>query len=79
MSHFNNQKWDKTIESVIYTVIWKGIVVGMVDRTANIEFQLSELFAYPNNEIFGAGQRGSDNRGWTVVAIYFLKDAIYPQ
>ena len=42
MSHFINQKWDKTIESVIYTVIWKGIVVGVVNRTANIDF------SYPN-------------------------------
>ena len=37
----------------------------MVNGT-NIEFQLSELFAYPNAEIFGVGLRGSDNRGWTV-------------
>ena len=28
---------------------------------------LSELFAYPNGSGFPLGQRGSDNRGWTVV------------
>ena len=27
-----------------------------------------KLFAYPNTETSGAGQRGSDNRGWTVAA-----------
>ena len=40
--------------------------MGVVNHMASIEFQLSELFAYPNAEIFGGGQRGSDNRGWTV-------------
>ena len=38
---------------------------GVVNGT-NIQFQLSKLFAYLNTEIFGVGQRGSDNRGWTV-------------
>ena len=33
-------------------------------------FQLSELFTYPNDNDFGDGQRGSDNRGWTVVVMY---------
>ena len=35
----------------------KCIGVGVVNCTVNIEFQLSELFAYLNTEIFGAGQR----------------------
>ena len=26
--------------------------------------QLTKIFAYSNPEILGAGQRGSDNRGW---------------
>ena len=29
---------------------------------------LSELLAYPNGSKFSLGQRGSDNRGWTVIA-----------
>ena len=37
-----------------------------------MEFQLSELFAYLNTEISGAGQRGSDNRGWTVMNFFLL-------
>ena len=28
---------------------------------------LSELLAYPNGSRFPLGQRGSDNRGWTVI------------
>ena len=39
---------------------FKGVV-------GDIEVQLSELFAYPNVEIFGVGRRSLDNRGWTVV------------
>ena len=30
---------------------------------------LSELFAYPNGSRFPLGQRGSDNRGWTVLLL----------
>ena len=30
---------------------------------------LSELFAYLNGSKFPLGQRGSDNRGWTVAPI----------
>ena len=44
----------------------------MVNCTANIEFQLSELFAYPNNEIFGGGQRGLKNRGYIYTRVYTL-------
>ena len=40
--------------------------MGVVNSTVNAEFQLSELFAYPNTEILGVGQRGLDNRGWTI-------------
>ena len=29
---------------------------------------LSELLAYPNGSRFPLGQRGSDNRGWTVAS-----------
>ena len=43
------------------------MAVGVVNRTSNIDSRLSELFAYPNALDFGAGQRGSDNRGWTVL------------
>ena len=35
----------------------------MVNSTSNVDSQLSELFAYLNAWIFGAGQKGSDNRG----------------
>ena len=44
-----------------------------------MEFQLTELFAYPNTEISGAGQRGSDDRGWTVYMVDYspLGDAFY--
>ena len=38
----------------------------MVNRTSNIDSQLSELFT-PEHLDFGAGQRGLDNRGWTVL------------
>ena len=35
---------------------------------------LSELLAYPNGSRFPLGQRGSDNRGWTVhVASHTLR------
>ena len=34
----------------------ESIGLGMVNRMANIEFQLSELFAYPNTEIFGVAR-----------------------
>ena len=30
---------------------------------------LSELLAYPNGSRFPLGQRGSDNRGWTVMLV----------
>ena len=42
----------------------------------NGQFQLSELFAYPNVEIFGVGQRGSDNRGWTVLICCNLRRTV---
>lgn len=32
--------------------------------------QLNEFLAYPNPKILGPGQRGSDNRGLTVLLIY---------
>ena len=35
--------------------------VGVVNSTLNVDSQLSELFAYLNAWIFGAGQKGSDN------------------
>ena len=40
----------------------------MVNCMMNIEFQLSQLFAYLNTGISGAGQRDSytGNRGWAV-------------
>ncbi len=31
---------------------------------------LSELFAYPDGSKFSLGQRGSDNRGWTVLGFF---------
>ena len=46
----------------------QGCGYGMVNGTS-IEFQLSELFAYPNFKTSGVGQRGLDNRGWTVLQI----------
>ena len=50
----------------------------MVNCMANIEFQLSEFLAYPNTEIFGGGQRGSDNQGWTVCRKSFkVKEFLY--
>ena len=36
-------------------------------RIISLLFQLSEHFTYPNDNDFGDGQRGSDNRGWTVL------------
>ena len=44
----------------------QGCGYGVVNGTS-IEFQLSKLFAYPNIETSGVGQRGSDNQGWTVL------------
>ena len=41
--------------------------VGMVNRTLYIDPRLSELFCLSKHLYFGAGQRGLDNRGWTVV------------
>ena len=39
-------------------------------------FSYPNFFAYPNTWIAGVGQRGSDNRGWTV---HLYKDKyIYP-
>ena len=35
-------------------------------RIILVPIQLSELFTYPNDNDFEDGQRGSDNRGWTV-------------
>ena len=57
----------------------QGCGWGMVNGT-NTEFQLSDLFADPNAEIFGVGQRGSDNRGWTVAILSKdkLTDIIVP-
>ena len=42
----------------------------MVNSTSNIDSRLSELFAYLNAWIFGAGQRGSDNRGSSHNCVY---------
>ena len=39
----------------------------MVNSTSNTDSRLSKLFAYLNVWIFGAGKRGSDNQGWTVL------------
>ena len=41
--------------------------VGVVNRTLNIDSQLSELFCLSEHLDCGAGERGSDNRGWTVL------------
>ena len=38
----------------------------MVNRTSSIDSRLSELFGLSEPLDCGAGQRGSDNRGWTV-------------
>ena len=38
---------------------------------------LSELFAYPNGSGFPLGQRGSDNRGWTVVGFRLIVEGRY--
>ena len=41
--------------------------VGVVNRTSNIDSQLSELACLSKHLDCGAGQRGSDNQGWTVL------------
>ena len=41
----------------------------MVNCTANIELQLSKFFGYLNTEIFGVGQKGSDNLVRTIQAM----------
>ena len=39
---------------------------------------LSELLAYPNGSRFPLGQRGSDNRGWTVPYTYPAPEVATP-
>ena len=41
----------------------------MVNRTLNIDSRLSELFCLSERLDFGAGQRGSDNRGWNLLSL----------
>ena len=43
--------------------------VDVVNCTLNIDSQLSKLFCLSERLECGAGQRGSDNWGWTVYAI----------
>ena len=43
--------------------------VGVIDRTLNIDPRLSEFFCLSERLDFGAGHRGSDNRGWPVLKI----------
>ena len=53
---------------------WKGCSYGMVNGTS-VEFQLSKLFAHPNIETSGNGQKGSNNQGWTVIPfVYFIRN-----
>ena len=59
------RKTDLFSKPLIYTVTYM-YVLGVVNRTLNIHPQLSELFGLSERLNFGAGQRGSDNRGWTV-------------
>ena len=47
--------------------------VGVVNRTSNIDSRLSELFGSSERLDCGAGQRGSDNRSWTV---YYIRAAM---
>ena len=43
--------------------------VGVVNRTSNMDSQLSELFSLSERLDCGAVQRGSDNRGCTVTVM----------
>ena len=74
MNCYSQPKWDETSNhsvSLWYTLLLMG--VGVVNHTLNIDSRLSELFCLSECLDYGAGQRGSDNRGWTVLATCICK------
>ena len=50
--------------------------VGVVNRTLNIDSLLSWSFCLSEHLDFGAGQRGLDNRGWTVLCSSCIRGSL---